>query len=97
MEAPVTTYLALVHTDRPGNYGVSFPDVPGCIAAGDSLEGAIENASEALDFHIEGLAEDGDPLPRPRTIHELRDDAEFKTLVGDAIVVPVALRAAVAA
>lgn len=90
-------YLALVHTDRPDNYGVSFPDVPGCIAAGETLEGAIESASEALEFHFEGLIEDGETIPNPRTIHELRDDREFGVLAGEAIIVPVEFRNAVAA
>ena len=92
MDDRLTSYLALVHTDAPDNYGVSFPDVPGCMTAGDTLDEAMENASEALVFHIEGMREDGDPLPRARDIHELRADAEIADDLSDAIVIAVRVR-----
>jgi len=41
-------YIALVHKDEGTSYGVSFPDVPGCISAGDTFEDAVANAVEAL-------------------------------------------------
>ena len=85
----MTTYLALVHTDAPDNYGISFPDLPGCVSAGDTLEDVIANGGDAATFHLEGMAEDGIPTPRPRTLHELRRDEEFQALIGEAIVVPV--------
>ena len=45
-------YIALVHKDEGTSYGVSFPDVPGCISAGDTFEDAVENAAEALTGHL---------------------------------------------
>ena len=41
-------YIALVHKDAGTSYGVSFPDVPGCVSAGDTFEDAVANAGEAL-------------------------------------------------
>jgi predicted RNase H-like HicB family nuclease len=45
-------YIALVHKDEGTSYGVSFPDVPGCVSAGDTFEEAVANAVEALAGHL---------------------------------------------
>ena len=45
--------------------GVSFPDFPGCITAGETLNEAHALAAEALSFHVEGMLADGEPLPAP--------------------------------
>jgi predicted RNase H-like HicB family nuclease len=70
-------YIALVHKDAGTSYGVSFPDVPGCISAGDTFEEAVALAAEALAGHFESMREDGDPIPAPRTFEELKQDREF--------------------
>lgn len=57
-------YLAVIHQEERSTFGVSFPDFPGCIGAGRTLDLALRNAAEALAFHIEGLEEDGEPIPR---------------------------------
>ena len=82
-------YIALVHKDEGTSYGVSFPDVPGCIAAGDTFEDAVANAAEALTFHFAGMRKDGDLLPAPRSFEELRGDPEFVEDSADAIVTMV--------
>ena len=46
-----------------GGYSVDFPDLPGCVSAGDSLEEALAMAREALSLHLFGMAEDGDSIP----------------------------------
>jgi predicted RNase H-like HicB family nuclease len=46
------------------SYGAYVPDLPGCIAAGNSKEEVLKLIQEAIDFHIEGLKEDGEPLPK---------------------------------
>lgn len=56
-------YPAVVSKDRDTDYGISFPDFPGCVSAGETVEQAIRNAHEALQFHIEGIMEDKDPIP----------------------------------
>ena len=83
-------YIALVHKDKDTSYGVSFPDVPGCISAGDTFEEAIANAAEALAGHFAMLRADGDRIPRPRTIEALREDVEFIADATDAVIAFVA-------
>ncbi len=86
-------FIALVHKDNGTSYGVSFPDVPGCISAGDTFEQAVDNASEALAGHLAALRTDGDKMPAPRSIEELRQDAEFIDDASDAVVAFVIPRA----
>ena len=75
----MTHYIALIHKDRASIYGVSFPDVPGIIAAADTLDDALSEAAEALAFAAEDWeAHSGDPFPRPRSLDALRDDPQFK-------------------
>ena len=52
--------------DKPEDgYGVVFPDLPGCTTSGDTVEQAYEHAFEALALHVDGMNEDGMPLPEP--------------------------------
>jgi predicted RNase H-like HicB family nuclease len=84
-EPPVSKtagYIALVHKDKDTSYGVSFPDVPGCISAGDTFEEAVDNASQALAGHLAVMEADGDPIPNARSLEDLKQDAEF---IGDSI------------
>ena len=64
-------YIAFLHKDRKSDYGVSFPDFPGCITAGKTFEEAHRNALDALTLHIEGMREDGDTIPKPSTLDSL--------------------------
>lgn len=59
------TYIALVHKDPDSDYGVSFPDLPGCISVGSTPEEAHQMGSEALMLHLEGLGADGADIPLP--------------------------------
>lgn len=69
--------VAFIH-GAAGAYGVSFPDFPGCIAGGASLEDALRSGREALAFHIEGMLEDGQPLPQTLlTPDDILADPEF--------------------
>lgn len=61
-------YIALIHKEPGSDYGVSFPDFPGCVTAGADLDAARGMAEEALAFHVEGMAEEGEPLPEPSTL-----------------------------
>ena len=79
-------YIALVHKDKDTSYGVSFPDVPGCISAGDTFEEAIANAGEALAGHLAMMRADGDAIPQPQTIEALRDNADFVADATDAVI-----------
>ena len=52
------------------NYSAYCPDLPGCIATGDTREEAEINMHEALEMHVEGLIEDGMPIPQPTAVAE---------------------------
>jgi predicted RNase H-like HicB family nuclease len=58
----LAVYTGVVERGAHG-FGVFFPDVPGCVSAGDTLADAMENGEQALAAHIELLAADGDELP----------------------------------
>jgi predicted RNase H-like HicB family nuclease len=69
-------YIAVVHKEPASDYGVSFPDFPGCITAGKTVDEAKDLAYEALLFHLEGLREDGGPLPAPTNLEDMVADPE---------------------
>jgi predicted RNase H-like HicB family nuclease len=76
-------YIAYLHKDRDSDFGVSFPDFPGCIAAGKTLEEAHRMAAEALALHIAGMVEDGEAIPEPSTLDALAEDpAEQQAMKG---------------
>lgn len=50
------------------NYAAYVPDLPGCVATGDTVEETEQNIREAIRFHIEGLQEDGLPIPAPSVV-----------------------------
>jgi predicted RNase H-like HicB family nuclease len=58
-------YLILVEGGPPTNYSAWSPDLPGCAATGDTIEECVAQMKEAIAFHLEGLAEDGDAIPEP--------------------------------
>ncbi|HKS70238.1 MAG TPA: type II toxin-antitoxin system HicB family antitoxin [Ktedonobacterales bacterium] len=57
-------YLILIERGE-NNYGAYVPDVPGVIAVGDTVEEVTREMREALEFHLEGLALEGYPIPQP--------------------------------
>ena len=79
-------YFALIHKEDDGCYGVSFPDFPGVITGGDSIEEALEEAAEVLQFAAEDWTnpDDSTDFKPPRTIDELRGDPEFLKQAKDA-------------
>jgi predicted RNase H-like HicB family nuclease len=90
-------YIALVHKEDGTSYGVSFPDVPGCVSAGDTFEEALANAAEALAGHLALMKADGDPIPEPSSYEQLRRDPVFADDSAGAIVTFVAPHPALAA
>ena len=56
---------AVVIEKAEGNYGAYVPDLPGCVATGDTVEEVERQIQEAIEFHIEGLRADGLPIPEP--------------------------------
>ena len=57
-------YPIVIHKEEGSCYGVSVPDLPGCTTAADTLDEALEEAREAIAFHVEGLLLLGEPVPR---------------------------------
>jgi predicted RNase H-like HicB family nuclease len=56
---------AVVIEQAEGNYSAYVPDLPGCVATGDSTDQVEQLIREAIQLHLEGLREDGLPLPEP--------------------------------
>jgi predicted RNase H-like HicB family nuclease len=67
-------YIGLIHKEADSDYGVSFPDFPGVVTAGTSLDDARHMAEEALAFHIEGLVADGEAIPEPSSLEAVMAD-----------------------
>lgn len=82
-------YIALIHKDEGSDYGVSFPDFPGCVSAGATLEEARAGAAEALTLHVEGMVEDGEAVPTPTGLDEVMRDPDNRD--GVAILVELAV------
>ncbi len=57
-------YLVVIEQGDKG-FGAYVPDLPGCIAAGESRDEVLELIQEAIEFHIEGLEAQGAPVPKP--------------------------------
>jgi predicted RNase H-like HicB family nuclease len=77
----MAAYIALIHKDHDSDYGVSFPDFPGCVTAGGTLDEARAMAAEALTFHIDGMKEDGDPIPEPSDLATVMRERRNKDAV----------------
>lgn len=69
-------YVALMSKDEGSDYGVYFPDFPGCVTAGDTPEDAYRMAHEAVQLHIDSMAADNDPIPEPSSIKAVMADPE---------------------
>ena len=74
-------YIAYLHKERDSDFGVSFPDFPGCVTAGRTLEEARRMATEALALHIEGMIEDGEPMPEPSNLDDVENDQNMRGAV----------------
>jgi len=71
-------YPIIIHKDSDSDYGVTFPDLPGCFSAGSSIEEAINMAQEAAECHIEGMLIDAEPIPKPSDIDVYEKDPDYK-------------------
>jgi predicted RNase H-like HicB family nuclease len=59
------SYLIVIERAEDGGYGAWAPDLPGCVALGDTIEDAEHQMREAIAFHLEGLRDQGEPVPAP--------------------------------
>jgi predicted RNase H-like HicB family nuclease len=85
-------YIGLIRKETDSDYGVSFPDFPGVVTAGTTLDEARALAEEALALHIEGLVEDREAIPEPSSLDHIMADPENRD--GVAILVAVKTEAA---
>jgi predicted RNase H-like HicB family nuclease len=81
-------YIALIHKEADSDYGVSFPDLPGVISAGRTLDEARDMAAEALALHLEGLAADNEAAPEPSSLEEIMSDAQNRDGVAVLVAAP---------
>src|SRR6185437_9945775 len=81
-------YIALIHKDSDSDFGVSFPDFPGCISAGTTLQEAVAMASEALSGHIECMIEAGETVPEPSDADAVMANPENRDGVVALVAVP---------
>jgi predicted RNase H-like HicB family nuclease len=67
-------YLVVVERGA-SSFGAYVPDLPGCVAAGETREEVLDLIREAIEFHIEGLREEGHPVPPPSSTSAVVDVA----------------------
>jgi predicted RNase H-like HicB family nuclease len=61
---------AVLFEETATGYSAHVPDLPGCVAAGTALEETAELMRKAIQMHVAGMREDGEPIPEPHTIAE---------------------------
>jgi len=63
----VTSYVILIDDTPDGGFGAWAPDLPGCVALGDSYQECLAEMREAVAFHLDGMRADGQPIPPAST------------------------------
>lgn len=62
----MSEYIVFIEKgENDANYGAWVPDLPGCVSTGASMEEIRSNIQEAIELHLRGMREDGDPIPEP--------------------------------
>jgi predicted RNase H-like HicB family nuclease len=64
----VSEYVVIIERDEAGGYSAWAPDLPGVVAAASSYDETLVLMREAVEFHLEGLREDGQPIPEPTAV-----------------------------
>jgi predicted RNase H-like HicB family nuclease len=87
------TYPVAIHKDVDSDFGMTPPDLLGCISAGATIAEATEMIREAMELHLEGMLEEGDPIPEPTTAEQWLRHEDYADAVAWAFIevdVPVA-------
>jgi predicted RNase H-like HicB family nuclease len=84
----MSSYIAIIHKEPASDYGVSFPDFPGCVTAGVDLDEARRMAQDALALHIRGMEEDGELIPAPSTLEAVMADDDNRAGVAVLVAAP---------
>lgn len=64
---------AIVIEKAPSNYGAYVPDLPGCVATGQTVEETLQQIQEAIEFHLEGMLLHGETIPEPSSLCQYID------------------------
>jgi len=62
--------FAVVVEPSENGFGAYVPDLPGCVALGDTVDETLRLIHQAIELHLEGMREDGEPIPEPKTVCE---------------------------
>lgn len=81
-------YIAIIHKDGESDFGVSFPDFPGCVTAGRTLDEARAMAEEALALHVDGLLDEKVTLPAPSSLEAVMTDRNHRDGVAILVAAP---------
>lgn len=81
-------YIALIHKEKGSDFGVHFPDFPGCITAGKSLDEAKNMAQEAITEHVAILREMNQSIPTPSSLDDIMSDPENREAVAFLVTIP---------
>ena len=84
----MASYIGLLRKDDDSDFSVDFPDFPGCVTAGSSLDTARQRALEALQFHIDGMVEDDADIPAPSSLAAIMGDGANRDAVAILVDVP---------
>jgi predicted RNase H-like HicB family nuclease len=87
----MTQYIVLLHKNGRKGYGASFPDFPGCVSGGTTVEDTLREAAEALALHVDGMLEDGQKIPKPRSVEAIHQAGQDWVDLEDALVATVPL------
>jgi predicted RNase H-like HicB family nuclease len=83
-------FIIAIHKEPTSDYGVSVPDLPGCISAGSTFFEALAMAKEAVELHLEGMLDDGQDIPDPSTdIESLRADPNYSDAIWAVVTVNI--------
>lgn len=82
----MANYIAVVHKEPNSDFGVSFPDFPGCITAGSTIDEVKDMAHDALTLHIKGMLEDGEKISDPSKLEDIMADPEYSDAVAILVV-----------
>ncbi len=70
-------YAVVIHKDKASDYGVTVPDLPGCVSAGATVDEALAMVREAIELHLEGIIEGGGVVPQPTSIETLQAEPDY--------------------
>ncbi len=71
-------YPVCIHKEPGSDYGVTVPDIPGCFSAGSTYEEALSMVQDAIEFHLETLAEDGEEIPMGSTLEAYKNEKDYE-------------------